>query len=668
MNGAHLAPRLAFVVAAVVLGSGCNPVTSTVASDAVTPGADPVAGVDSPRARLLRERLVSSLIARGDLHSGRVADAMRAVPRHALVPEAPLDDAYADTPLPIGYDQTISQPAVVAIMTEALELSGRERVLEVGTGSGYQAAVLSVLAKEVDTIELVAELARRSGKRLADLGYTNVHVRAGDGYLGWPERAPFDCIIVTAAPTAVPQTLLDQLADGGVLVAPVGESPSVQQLLRYRKQGGRLRVDDLGPVIFVPMVHPGSDPPDASRDSPAQTLDASPGLGDQTSAAVGLMMDFARRTGLTAEAPGRRYLWTDAFAELNFLGLARATGEDRYTELAVRLIDRVHGTLGKHRPDDCRTGWISGLDARHGEAHPTRGGLRIGKDLPERGAGEPFDEALEWERDGQYLHYLTKWMVALDQATRSTGNPAYNLWARELAETAHRAFSHGAGGARRRLYWKMSIDLSRPLVASMGQHDALDGYLTCVQLRATASGLPGSVGGPTLESETADFASMIDRENLETDDPLGLGGLLTDAYRIEQLAGRDSVQSGGLREALLAAALSGLERYTAHGDLEQPAQRRLAFRELGLAIGLAASTRLRRAAARDGGRSGGERDALEKLGAYEPLGAKVIAFWLEPEHRKASSWTEHRDINEVMLATALAPEGFLSIATRKPSL
>jgi len=261
-------------VTALALASACNQVASTGAGDATAANArtvssvDPSAAFDPLQARTLRQHLVSSLISRGDLQPGRVADAMRAVPRHAFVPEAPLDEAYADSPLPIGFGQTISQPAVVAIMTQALGLSGGERVLEIGTGSGYQAAILGVLAREVYSIELVPELARRSSKRLADLGYANVHVRSGDGYLGWPERAPFDCILVTAAPPAVPQTLLDQLEEAGVLVAPVGASPFEQELLRYRKAEGGFRVDDLGPVAFVPMVRTGADPRPTAEQPP----------------------------------------------------------------------------------------------------------------------------------------------------------------------------------------------------------------------------------------------------------------------------------------------------------------------------------------------------------------------------------------------------------------
>jgi protein-L-isoaspartate(D-aspartate) O-methyltransferase len=242
--------RLSRAFVLLLLVSTCNPGAPTLSGDAA---ADPPP-VDSPRARALRERLVSTLIVEGDLPEGRVAEVLRRVPRHAFVPDVSLDEAYANRPLPIGFEQTISQPAVVAMMTEALELSPHHRVLEIGTGSGYQAAILGVLSREVFTVELVPELAERSRRRLADLGYSNVHVRAGDGYQGWPEHAPFDRIIVTAAPPALPQALVDQLALGGVLVVPVGPRALDQQLLRYRKLDGGLRVEDLGPVAFVPMV------------------------------------------------------------------------------------------------------------------------------------------------------------------------------------------------------------------------------------------------------------------------------------------------------------------------------------------------------------------------------------------------------------------------------
>lgn len=193
----------------------------------------------------------------GELRTPRVKDALARVPRHLFVPPGfSLESAYANQPLPIGYQQTISQPSVVAIMTEALELSGAERVLEIGTGSGYQAAVLSLLAREVDSIELVAPLAKRAASCLATYGYANVTVRQGDGYEGWPERAPFDRIIATAAVSAIPAAWIDQLGARGVLVAPVG-AEGAQRLLKVRKSGERPIEEDLGPVFFVPCRHAG---------------------------------------------------------------------------------------------------------------------------------------------------------------------------------------------------------------------------------------------------------------------------------------------------------------------------------------------------------------------------------------------------------------------------
>jgi protein-L-isoaspartate(D-aspartate) O-methyltransferase len=210
--------------------------------------------LDSEPARTRREALVRSLADSGSVYDEHVLDAMRRVPRHLFVPGVPLDEAYGDWPVPIGSGQTISQPTVVGEMTEALELQGGERVLEIGTGSGYQAAILSILAREVYTIEIVRDLGERAQKRLRELGYANVHVRVGDGYAGWPEAAPFDRIIVTAAPPEIPQALLDQLAEGGVLVAPVGEEQKPQWLVRVRKKEGKLTRERLDVVRFVPMV------------------------------------------------------------------------------------------------------------------------------------------------------------------------------------------------------------------------------------------------------------------------------------------------------------------------------------------------------------------------------------------------------------------------------
>src|SRR5262245_32989161 len=200
-----------------------------------------------PRARMVREQLV----ARG-IRDARVLAVMGSVPRHELVAASDRGAAYEDRPLPIGEGQTISQPYIVAAMSEAAALRGGERVLEIGTGSGYQAAVLSALAGEVYTIELEPVLAARAKRDLERLGYTNVHTRTGDGYRGWPEAAPFDAILVTAAPDHVPPDLEQQLKPGGRLVIPVGDSGD-QELWLFTKTERGLERKRLMPVRFVPL-------------------------------------------------------------------------------------------------------------------------------------------------------------------------------------------------------------------------------------------------------------------------------------------------------------------------------------------------------------------------------------------------------------------------------
>jgi protein-L-isoaspartate(D-aspartate) O-methyltransferase len=207
---------------------------------------------DDARAKAARDALVAGLIQRKRLNDPRVAAAMGQVPRQRFV-DAPIEEAYRDRVLPIGHDQTISQPSVVARMTEALALDGSERVLEIGTGSGYQAAVLSALAREVFTIEIIPELGEMARARLASMGIANVHVRVGDGFAGWPEEGPFDRILLTAAPHDVPPALVEQLRGGGILIAPVGED-RVQRLVKLTKTASGVVREDLGRVRFVPMT------------------------------------------------------------------------------------------------------------------------------------------------------------------------------------------------------------------------------------------------------------------------------------------------------------------------------------------------------------------------------------------------------------------------------
>jgi protein-L-isoaspartate(D-aspartate) O-methyltransferase len=213
----------------------------------------------SERYGALRESMVEQQIAARGIRDSRVLAAMRRVPRHEFVPPDLQPAAYEDRPLPIGEGQTISQPYIVALMTEVLELSPDDRVLEIGTGSGYQAAVLAELTDQVYTIEILASLGERAGETLRRLGYDQVKVKIGDGYLGWEEHAPYDAIIVTCAPEQIPQPLVEQLAEGGRMVIPVG-SRHAQELVLVVKEEGQIRQREIIPVLFVPMTGEHASP------------------------------------------------------------------------------------------------------------------------------------------------------------------------------------------------------------------------------------------------------------------------------------------------------------------------------------------------------------------------------------------------------------------------
>ena len=379
-----------------------------------------------------------------------------------------------------------------------------------------------------------------------------------------------------------------------------------------------------------------------------------------------IMAEFARLTGLSpaGEVP-RRYLWTDAFAVCNFLELYRQRGDEKYRHLALRLVDQVHNILGRHREDDPRTGWINGLDEPEGKRHPTKGGLRIGKEMNERRPADPFDERLEWDRDGQYYHYLTKWMHALNRVSRATGDSTYNTWAMELAKTAHARFTYGpSSGGQKRMYWKMSIDLSYALVPSMGHHDPLDGFITYNQLQATAAKEPEKSKGPDLKAEVTDMANICKGKSWVTDDPLGIGGLLSDAYKVAQLIRDGYFEQTHLLEILVDSSLPGLESYAKKNPWKLPADYRLAFRELGLSIGLRAFERLQGLVEENPGLFDKKlplHSRIESLMQYKSFSEAIEMFWLENANREANSWIEHRDINMVMLATSLAPDGYLTL-------
>ena len=311
------------------------------------------------------------------------------------------------------------------------------------------------------------------------------------------------------------------------------------------------------------------------------------------------------------------------------------------------LIDQVHQVLGRYRADDVRQGWISGLDEETGQRHPTRGGLRIGKPLKERQPGEPIDERLEWDRDGQYFHYLTKWMHALCRAAFVTSDPAYVAQALELGAAAFNGFvQRSASGDVVGIYWKMSTDLSRPLTYAMGLHDALDGFITFRELQHVSWKMPPKLEVPDLTSAIETLSKLCRKRDWTTTDPLGIGGLLFDACRLSQLTGGHADQE--LLEQLTDASEKGIRAFLASRSLRRSSSQRLAFRELGLAIGLmAAPTIIDRA-----------RGTTDQ---YRSLADQIVSAWLPLAHSPDELWQAHQDINDVMLATALTPETFLSV-------
>lgn len=369
-------------------------------------------------------------------------------------------------------------------------------------------------------------------------------------------------------------------------------------------------------------------------------------MGDQTGnkleEARQLLDDFLLRTGVTGESgdPGQRYLWTDAFAVQCCFALAHSLDMDSYRELALKLVDLVHQLLGRHREDDPREGWISGLPEKEGEQHPTAGGLRIGKKLPERKPDQPINKSMEWERDGQYFHYLTRWFHALLQAYNQTGDKKYAVWAADLIKAGEKFIEKKSG--RIRMYWKMSIDLSSPTVESMGAHDPLEG-LICVY--SILEVLPER--SKDLSALKSDFETLCRGMDWLTDDPLGIGGLLLNTARAAELdKGGTSLPDSIRAPKLLETGLGGLQIYK--NQVYHPfraAEGRLAFRECGLSLGTRVLYGLR-----DGF---GELN-LDRLEDYLPLAKELEEFWLNRGNQKSYTWKDHLDINAVTLASSIA--------------
>ena len=367
-----------------------------------------------------------------------------------------------------------------------------------------------------------------------------------------------------------------------------------------------------------------------------------------------LMDDFSRRTGLLGDEGDKtaRYLWTDAFAVETFFGLSHALEDDHYRKRALALIELVHENLGRYHPDDERKGWISGLSEEEGQKYPTAGGLRIGKKMLERGEDKPFHERMEWERDGQYFHYITRWIIALLQAEQETGDHLYAVWAAELLLAAGKFIRTDSGGLR--MYWKMSIDLSRPLVQGMGAHDPLEGLICAESLREV---VPEKA--PELQFLQRSFVKLCAGSDWATTDALGIGGLLLNTLRAAVLTTKRKVLPESIKpEKLLVESLYSLKGYARLHMAHRPASQRLAFRECGLSLGLRALSGMKEKFDLPG-------LPFRELDEYVPLAKEIENFWADPVAQESSGWAEHLDINAVSLAASLVagtdPQAFSAI-------
>jgi len=372
-----------------------------------------------------------------------------------------------------------------------------------------------------------------------------------------------------------------------------------------------------------------------------------PDKSQNADTACKLMDDFLDRTGISGAGGDikRRYLWTDAFAVQACFALARQYDNNDYYRHALKLIDQVHFTLGRHRPDDVRTGWISNLSEDEGRENPVSNGLRIGKNLPERPEGESYNPGTEWNRDGQYFHYLTRWFNTLIQAFRETGEKRYAELAVELIKAGGKFIRKDGDSVR--MVWKMNIDLTEPVVETMGAHDPLEGLLCVITAMIL---VPGS--RHELEPLREEMTALCRGMNWFTDDPLGIGGLLLNTARSFELGKRDEKLPSGIRPAsLFAAALDGLQIFSGNVyDHRQPPEYRLAFRECGLSLGFRVLYGLRESFS-------SFNINLDKLSHYLALANEIENFWTTERSRQSLTWSDHRDINAVSLASSILANG-----------
>ncbi|MCO4756136.1 MAG: hypothetical protein KC478_16765, partial [Bacteriovoracaceae bacterium] len=296
--------------------------------------------------------------------------------------------------------------------------------------------------------------------------------------------------------------------------------------------------------------------------------------------AAQLMESFAHTTGIAGNSKPRRYLWTDAYAVENFMELGRRLNDQHYTEYALDLIDDVHYKLGRFDPKDSRKGWLSGLEDGQAKRRPVAAGLRIGKPKLERGPDEKINYATEWDRDGQYFHYLMRWVQALLKTGEATRDGRYHFWAADLCSVAAKAFIQTKDGELW-MPWKLSVDLKRALVPTMGAHDPLDGYLTALEILQSV---------PEFENELKDailkYGQLCKNNNWSSPDPLATGSLLINTLRAQQLEKNFDLVDECKPGKLLDDSLLGIEAFLKNSNLEALPNLRLAFRECGLSLGL----------------------------------------------------------------------------------